>query len=360
MASTSTNLLRRAEISCVNGDQTVDVIYLCRTARGEIDEECNVTEDRCAKLLDWEFDNDSDDALYLKDCGNMLFALKDYEAAVEWYHRALEKLEFPKLSIGCTVITAPLPSSSSSSSSSSGGDTTHRSFRIGTVSDCDDSSSVITKCDIMYDDLNYDGDGHGDGDDEEVDMEASRVTIIHPDRSKQTIQASLYSNLAKSSFFLHRFGWAVRNSSIAILIQTQESIHGDEKRKKNVCDMYFVRIRAFLSSGRPRLAGKDVKTLGKFDETRAKILTKEIEQFKTKRQVSNRKLAKDVAAWVDQAMQINSQIMSEQRIEGGYSSDNDNDINSDCDSDGAERKTSNAAEGRTWGQWFSGTIYESK
>ena len=367
-SSSSNPFPRRAEISCVNGDKTVDVIYRCRTTMGEIDEENNVHEDRCSLLLDWEKDNDNVDVLYLKDCGNKLFALKDYEAAVEWYQKGLENLGLPQPSVGCNVVVAPSrhqeknasknPSSNSDSKLTSQ-EIRQRSFRMGTVSDYRISDGAVT-CDVMFDDELNDG-----IDDEEVDVDASRLISIHPDRSKRATQASLYSNLAKSSFFLRRFGWTVRYSSVAIFIQTQDWIdEGDEKKKKSICDMYVVRIRAFLSSARPLLAAKDIKELCQLDETRSKTLTRELEQFKAKRQASNKKLARDVAAWVDKAMQINSQKLSEERAEqhghhpnsGNFDGDHDDICNQNHESIDVDKRCDSDSTKRSWGQWLSGMM----
>ena len=44
--------------------------------------------------------------------------------------------------------------------------------------------------------------------------------------------------------------------------------------------------------------------LNSFDESKATLLLKEIEAFMTRRKKSNRKLARDVAEWVDTAMKI--------------------------------------------------------
>ena len=311
-----------------------------------------------------------DDVLYLKDCGNKLFSLKDYEAAVEWYLKGLQSLDVPLPSVGCTVVVAPRqqqekknsPNSFSSSNGdfkSSTRDIRQKSFRVGTVSDYRNNDGT-KKCDVMFDDEC--DDGTIDIDDEEMDVDISRLTSIHPDQSKRVIQASLYSNLAKSSFFLRRFGWTVLYSSVAIFIQFQEWINdGDEKRKKSICDMYVVRVRAFLSSARPLLATKDIGKLSQLDETRAKTLTKELDQFKVKRQASNKKLARDVAAWVDQAMQINTQKRCEQRAEqdGHYITNNSNDDHDDlsrehdkCDNNEERPDDSDSAK-ISWGQWLS-------
>ena len=384
LSCSSNSYPRRADISCVNEDKTVDVIYLCRTIMGEIEEESNVEESRCSQLLDWEVGNEDNDTLRLKDWGNKLFVLKDYEAAVDWYHKALDSLDFPSPSVGCSVVVAPsrqidkkVSSDSPSSSYSSNGDTKltpteirQRSFRMGTISDCHNCDKG-TLCDVMFDDScsdEYDG-----GDDEEIDVDISRLTIIHQDPSKRAIEASLYSNLAKSSFFLRRFGWTVRYSSIAILIQTLDwTENGDEKRKKNICDLYFVRVRAFLSSARPLLAAKDIKALSQLDETRAKTLNRELEQFKAKRQASNKKLARDVAAWVDQAMQINAQKTVQRKSDqqgisninnegndesfgNNYDEDNGIDSSNDYNVNKSDRNNSDPAK-RSWGQWLSGMI----
>jgi hypothetical protein len=52
------------------------------------------------------------------------------------------------------------------------------------------------------------------------------------------------------------------------------------------------------------LALKDAASLENFDCAKAAMLRKEVEVFKSKRALQNRKLARDVADWVDQAMKI--------------------------------------------------------
>lgn len=71
--------------------------------------------------------------------------------------------------------------------------------------------------------------------------------------------------------------------------------------------MLTVRIKSFLAAARPQLALIDVKNLEQLDEGKGLAMRKEVDHFNAKRVMQNKKLARDVAAWVDTAMKISEQ-----------------------------------------------------
>lgn len=70
------------------------------------------------------------------------------------------------------------------------------------------------------------------------------------------------------------------------------------------------------------------------DTKKSSELLKEIDLFLSKRNRSNRKLARDVADWVDQAMQISSENKEKEKLKSDSTgADTDIIVASDCDCD---------------------------
>lgn len=97
---------------------------------------------------------------------------------------------------------------------------------------------------------------------------------------------------------------------------------GDTKRKGE-CDALFLRAKALLSAGKLARATADASSLARWDSTRAQALMKDIEGLKQRRKNLNKKLAVDVAKWVDTAMKISEE---KKRVKTAAGADRDGDM----------------------------------
>lgn len=92
-------LSRRGMIACHNLDMTYDIIYDSKSefCKDLLDEEPSVVESRISSLLDFEIDSTavpSPSPYEMKECGNILFKIHDYDSAVKYYRTSLDTL-FP-------------------------------------------------------------------------------------------------------------------------------------------------------------------------------------------------------------------------------------------------------------------------
>ena len=216
---------RQATVAAINDDGCVDVIYEANAVGTSIEEEDNVNPSRISQLLEFEIETDRDSSLYkdpmtMKEYGNKVFAVKDYETAIRYYLRGVAALQLPAISIGVSVIVAPSKGSSSL-------------FTVGMVADCCEGSSL----DIVYDES------------EECDVHKSRLTVLHPVTSSRSLQRSLYSNLSKCYHALRKFGLSAFYASLAV--ELLKSLREDEDVAKTLTDMHIVRCRALLAANRP-------------------------------------------------------------------------------------------------------------
>ena len=106
------NYSKRAIISCINSNYTCDIIFENKIDTKLISEEENVEHSRISQLLDFEL-NTLDESFgpnQLKEQGNILFVIKDFESASFKYLKSLQVLKKhknPVLSIGAIVIVTP-------------------------------------------------------------------------------------------------------------------------------------------------------------------------------------------------------------------------------------------------------------
>lgn len=326
---------RIALIACIQDSGLVDVIYEGggggdgEKEKEEEEEEEGVSVDRLLALYPFESLSSHELILQyqenpsqLKEFGNQLFHVKDYRQAMVFYQLALQTLmkaatgkkgkgdkeEEAMLEIGTQVLVfnkeigdflvGMISGSSSSSSSSSSTGTVDYEVILS-----DDSEMVLSSKDLLELPLGYEG---------------------------QLLQRSLYANLGKCALKRGLKGWAVRYSSLSLgitraMIETaQDKGEGGggrgegeaNKLSQLLADSLYLRGKALLQACRPARATLDCKELlsvegergggggGKGGEAKkkGKLLESEILTFKTKRQKENRKLAKEIAKWVDTSL----------------------------------------------------------
>lgn len=239
-----------------------------------------------------------------KEAGNVLFTKKgDNLGAIKLYHRALELLlkPFDATSIGASVIVKMDEASSE--------------FVTGMVSGYD---VVDKKTEVCFDDGS-----------EEGDIEASRIEKLVESPAQKELQRSCYLNSAKAYFKENKPGWSIRFSSLALAVSRVLGEDGDyrhegsskglsdsdlpPKYRRLIADCLFIRGKACLGAGRHVTAQQHAELLcgQEIDEAKGKALAKDVHSFRVIRMKSNRKLAKHMGEWVEQAMELNSMMTAE-------------------------------------------------
>lgn len=226
----------RAIVACCNEDDTYDVIYNSNSY--EQTEEGSVPRARVSALEDFEagaeygpaaaaVDSPVEEptALELKERGNRLFQLKDYDAAREQYVCAQRSVApQPPPTVGSRVVVLDKLGE----------------YLPGTVCNAEGNSVV---------DVIYDMEG-ADGTDEEDRVSLSRVILLAIDGAPQQLQGILFMNLAKVSLKLRRNGWAIRYAACAIGIMGVDHAAAAEQAKKLI-DAYYFRAKVLLLVNRP-------------------------------------------------------------------------------------------------------------
>ena len=305
-------------VSLINDENTYDIIY----DGNNNEEECGVSLSRLSPVESFELDDlECYTANQLKEFGNVLFRLKDYDAAVNYYRLSLSTLLRPfSFSVGSTVLVQKSPSS----------------YVSGMIADVNDSSDTLLY-EVVYDDEQLE-------DSIEPESRLLLLATTYPDNSSEPtsqtvvpsaaavvglsssseqsidpieLQRSIYMNLIRCCLQkpVPTPGWACRYATFAVAITHYNNLHNNsdpEKGRKQLADALYLRCKSFLTASRPQLARIDAIELQTMDPIKATQLLKEIDAFCVKRQKSNRKLAKDVAAWVETAMQIHQSTTSKQ------------------------------------------------
>lgn len=235
-----------ARLAMISGmeNSTYDIIY--EGDNGE--EEEKVAPDRISMPLPFE---EAGLTVILssmegKECGNALFAKRDYQAARRYYLHALKLIEKPQLTVGTLVILAPDTHPSSSSPSSV------KRFRCGMVSDISDSG-----VEVVFDEEDDDDQGNEEGGGEVLITDTKRLLPLQGSIEGRTLERSLYGNLAKCCIQLKIHGYACRYVSIAIEVQKscKDGTEHDQY-KKCLADMLFVRAKVFIAVSKPKLASQ--------------------------------------------------------------------------------------------------------
>jgi hypothetical protein len=181
-----------------------------------------------------------------KDCGNALFAKKDYQAARRYYLHALKLIEKPELTVGTLVVVAPETQPPSSSSPSM------KRFQCGMISDISDSG-----VEVVFDEGDEDCQGTEEFGGELLVSDTTRLLPLQGSIEGRTLERSLYSNLAKCCVQLKMHGYACRYVSIAIEVH-KSCKDGTEQVQynKNLADMLFVRAKIFIAVSKQKLAAQ--------------------------------------------------------------------------------------------------------
>jgi hypothetical protein len=236
-------------------------------------------------------------ATRLKEQGNIIFGLRDYDKASELYLAALDVLNkaSSSLSIGSEIIIQLKPNSTflfTAMISSVQDDGRYEVEMSEDVDVFEDSVSIVEKSQI--------------------------VSVIFPDVKGSTngnenriLQRSLYINLSRCCMKRTRLGWAVRWINMAMAITRCIESDYDSSSSgssppidilKCKTDEYFIRCRAFITANKLELAEKDARTLLSFKYLKSEALLREIVSLKEQRKAANRRLVKEVIKWVDSSM----------------------------------------------------------
>ena len=226
----------------------------------------------------------------LKAEGVALFKDQEWYRAIEKFEKALESLTTGSVtSCGSSVLYR----------------TDSGDYRSGIVSDFDEGL-----VEVLFD----------DAEDEEVQAKPSKLTPIAEDRE---LQRSLYMNCARAEFKLGKNGRSANKASLALAVtrvldggfRAETSLQGeDDAFRKKMADGLSIRGQALLKAGKHVMAQQHADLLiGEgIDEAKGKALAKEVLAFRTKRMKSNRELSKQLASWVEVAMEENQKITKEQ------------------------------------------------
>lgn len=270
-----------------------DVIY-------DSNEEANVPEFRIFALQEFErIDPQDPQGLCCspevwKDRGNTLFAQKDFPAASRCYAKALAELT-GRLMVGSTVIFADAQSSAIN-------------YPTGIVALLEGTPAEAV---LML--------SSGD----EVTTSEAQLVLLPDSHQPRQLTLAIYKNLARCNSKLTRHGWALRYVNLAVavsrLLVEEAPANARTAANKALVDVLILRGKMLVALGKTAHAAQDAEELQGLDRKRAQELKDQVSSAftpllvlrspclqihacKTKRMVSNRKLAKEVAKWVDTAM----------------------------------------------------------
>ena len=247
-----------------------------------------VSAEAIAPLLDFERDAAADcSPAEARNRGNTLFGLGDFASAFELYRRGFEGLTrgaFSALSVGAAVVI-DRPEDPFT-------------FRSGIVCDVSHSS-----CSVLL-----------DGSDEETRADLNRLLCIGRDGSdERELVRALSMNLGRCSLKLSRKAWAVRWFSAALaVVQAGEADYPD--KSKHLADALSGRVASYLALGKLRRARSDIAALLAVDAARGARLQRQWEEQKRTRAGQDRRLAREVARWVETA------VASSERLGGSRGS----------------------------------------
>lgn len=280
-SSSAETTSRLAMVSFVDeGEGTCDVLYYSKqggdASSGE-EEECGVELHRLAAAEHWEQQQgECTTAQELKERGNALFSRwRDYDAAEQQYQRALKLLSPPAATTGALVMALPSDPSK------------NLDLRAATVDVEDEGQFEVT----------FEEEGAGSGG-EGVLAPAQIAAVLAPKAGQRELQRVLWLNLARTALKREQHGWAARYASLSLCAaQVLESNKGQG-------DALAVRARVLLAAHKPHAAKRDAQALAqRGDQARAAAVSKEAQMLLQERKKSTRKLARDIAQWVDVAMQ---------------------------------------------------------
>lgn len=249
---------------------TVDVVYNSDAV------EATVASGSCSEPLAFEktkpaAEKDSVEAAgRCKERGSALFGCKDFVAASGEYRAALGVLKrlYP-MGVGALVEV------------NSGG-----ALRVGTVTGHDAAAKTV---DVMYDD--------GGEDDDEISTRRV-LAVVASKPEARAIQVTTYLNLARCATRAMRPKDAVSCCTLASGIAAF-----DADLAKHLVTTKILRARAHLAQKHLKQALRDAKAASDLDATDKNVvaLNRDVDKAKKLALRENKKLAKEVTAWVESA-----------------------------------------------------------
>jgi hypothetical protein len=212
----------RGMIAYVNDeDGTCDIVFLSNSLG--ITEENRVERSRILDLFDFEYSRVTpSEANALKENGNVLFQIKDFDSAIEQYIKGLSVIAPQPPTIGARVLIC---------------------FEDGIPIRGIIAGANASSFDVIYDSPIGDID-------EEDGVPSGRIVPIATEDANFSLQGAFFMNLARAYLKSRRNGWAIRYATLAIGLFSSESDGMDDFRDK-LKDAYFFRAKAFLLANRP-------------------------------------------------------------------------------------------------------------
>jgi tetratricopeptide (TPR) repeat protein len=322
---------RRAVVSVDNDDGTIDVIY----NSSDLIEEVKVALSRVQKLQHFELSASESSPSELKEYGNVLFRLKDFEAASEYYHKALHALTPPIQLSPSIEVTSKLAKSLSVGQFvlvCSRNTFDHKLAMICYIND-DLTFDVMYDKFLLQNELEVETNQNNnenmkvkedvddnDDDDEEEECNVSLERLVPlPVYKKENdpesifiLVKTIFLNLARCHLKLGKKGWAIKFSSIALAISDASSLGSN---KIFNADCLYLRGMAFLSAHRPKHCRKDAESLARLDVKRGERLLRNEREFVKKKMKAEKKFVKDITSWVEFAMEANKKLQEEHNVE---------------------------------------------
>lgn len=297
-------------------DRQADVLY----GDGGSEEECGVPFESIMELEAFEKEACEDpppSAQVLKDRGNLLFQkYRDWSSARKMYSLSVA-LVTPPPSVGARVLVLSQY-------------TTSPNVRPGMVTDLTDAAGAGGAggqlLDIMYDE-DYDeatGDAQeGPLPEDEEGLPMARIAAFLGTEAEQVeLQRACFLNMARCYLKERLYGWGVRFASISVCICRLQMLSAGlpdfsepplapqksrSSPQQQLCDALCVRFKMLLAAHKPQSARRDALAMERLGDPRTGPLLAEVDIFVRERAKSNKKMAKEVANWVETAMALGQQ-----------------------------------------------------
>lgn len=143
-------------------------------------------------------------------------------------------------------------------------------------------------------------------DDAEEDCVAARLLPMGREGTERELCRALCMNAGRCAAKLDKKTWAVRWLSAAVALVEGSAEYAS--RSQHLLDGFTARCKVLLSLGKVQLARRDALAVHAFSPEKSGALLREVDQKQLAKQKLDRKLAKDVAAWVGTAMETNARL----------------------------------------------------
>ncbi len=250
-----------------------------------------------------------------KDAGNALFTrIHDNASAIKCYLRALELLLVVTPNDDKSSLTAVGAAVLVQMKGQSG------EYQSGMVAGLEEENGCRS-VEVVY-----------DNDEEESGINLDRlVKLAEDDEVSRELQRSCCLNLSRAYFKEGKHGWAIRYASLALAVTrvVDGKYHNEvksagystdelpERWRGKIADALYVRGKALLAAGRHVTAKvhADLLCSQEIDKEKGRTLEKEVHSFRVRRMKSNRVLAKRMGEWVEEAVETNRRMSSQQQLE---------------------------------------------